>query len=167
MRSTFPLFIICTRNVTGECYTFVKMFINWRITLLFQKITTIAKLTWIRTTPDVKTLGATVVCLSRLWSCPGWCRLVCWLVTCHAFSLPAHWTCGNASMMASDDVVVKRVALCSTIFAGFAYVGYSILKSAFCTRGHGRDDKEKGEWQQQLNAPGARGNAERCGEASQ
>ncbi|KAK8769039.1 hypothetical protein V5799_014498 [Amblyomma americanum] len=43
--------------------------------------------------------------------------------------------------MASEDVAVKRVALCSAVFAGFAYVGYSILKSAFCFKGNGRDDK--------------------------
>ncbi|XP_064473463.1 armadillo repeat-containing protein 10-like isoform X2 [Ornithodoros turicata] len=45
--------------------------------------------------------------------------------------------------MASEDVAVKRVALCSAIFAGFAYVGYSILRSAFCAKGNGRDDKER------------------------
>lgn len=43
--------------------------------------------------------------------------------------------------MASEDVAVKRVALCSAVFAGFAYVGYSILKTAFCFKGNGRDDK--------------------------
>lgn len=43
--------------------------------------------------------------------------------------------------MASEDAAVKRVALCSAIFAGFAYVGYSILRSAFCAKGSGRDDK--------------------------
>lgn len=45
--------------------------------------------------------------------------------------------------MASEDVAVKRVALCSAVFAGFAYVGYSILKSAFCFKGNGRDDKAR------------------------
>ncbi|CAN7983849.1 unnamed protein product [Ixodes pacificus] len=44
-------------------------------------------------------------------------------------------------MASPEDVAVKRVALCSAVFAGFAYVGYSILRSAFCTKGCGRDDK--------------------------
>ncbi|CAN7989247.1 unnamed protein product [Ixodes hexagonus] len=44
-------------------------------------------------------------------------------------------------MASPEDVAVKRVALCSAVFAGFAYVGYSILRTAFCTKGCGRDDK--------------------------
>ena len=34
------------------------------------------------------------------------------------------------------DATVNKVALCSAVFAGFAYVGYSIFKTAF--KRHGR-----------------------------
>ncbi|XP_063219640.1 uncharacterized protein LOC134529454 isoform X2 [Bacillus rossius redtenbacheri] len=32
------------------------------------------------------------------------------------------------------DKTVNKVALCSAIFAGFAYVGYSVVRTAFCRR---------------------------------
>ncbi|XP_066997424.1 armadillo repeat-containing X-linked protein 1 isoform X2 [Anabrus simplex] len=41
----------------------------------------------------------------------------------------------------SGDKTVNKVALCSAIFAGFAYVGYSVVRTAFC-RKLGRRDGE-------------------------
>ncbi|GAB6029148.1 hypothetical protein CHUAL_004925 [Chamberlinius hualienensis] len=35
----------------------------------------------------------------------------------------------------SGDKTVNKVALCSAIFAGFAYVGYSVVRNAICRRG--------------------------------
>ncbi|XP_026282635.1 uncharacterized protein LOC113209379 [Frankliniella occidentalis] len=35
---------------------------------------------------------------------------------------------------ASGDKTVNKVALCSAIFAGFAYVGYSVVRTAFCRK---------------------------------
>ncbi|XP_065349737.1 uncharacterized protein LOC135945789 isoform X2 [Cloeon dipterum] len=44
---------------------------------------------------------------------------------------------------ASGDKTVNKVALCSAIFAGFAYVGYSVVKTAFCRKlGSKRRDSE-------------------------
>jgi len=40
---------------------------------------------------------------------------------------------------ASGDKTVNKVALCSAIFAGFAYVGYSVVRTAF-NRKLGRRD---------------------------
>lgn len=37
-------------------------------------------------------------------------------------------------MASSGERSTKRVALCSALAAGFAYVGYSIMKNAFCKR---------------------------------
>ncbi|XP_067130812.1 armadillo repeat-containing protein 10-like [Centruroides vittatus] len=37
-------------------------------------------------------------------------------------------------MASSGERSTKRVALCSALAAGFAYVGYSIMKNAFCRR---------------------------------
>jgi hypothetical protein len=42
---------------------------------------------------------------------------------------------------ATGDKTVNKVALCSAIFAGFAYVGYSVVRTAFC-RKLGRRDGE-------------------------
>ncbi|XP_054279979.1 uncharacterized protein LOC128998048 isoform X2 [Macrosteles quadrilineatus] len=42
---------------------------------------------------------------------------------------------------APNDKTVNKVALCSAIFAGFAYVGYSVVRTAFC-RKLGRRDGE-------------------------
>ncbi|GLH08332.1 Armadillo repeat-containing protein 10 [Gryllus bimaculatus] len=41
----------------------------------------------------------------------------------------------------TGDKTVNKVALCSAIFAGFAYVGYSVVRTAFC-RKLGRKDGE-------------------------
>lgn len=41
----------------------------------------------------------------------------------------------------TGDKTVNKVALCSAIFAGFAYVGYSVVRTAFC-RKLGRRDGE-------------------------
>lgn len=35
---------------------------------------------------------------------------------------------------APNDKTVNKVALCSAIFAGFAYVGYSVVRTAFCRK---------------------------------
>uniref|UniRef100_A0A1B6KVG7 Armadillo repeat-containing domain-containing protein n=1 Tax=Graphocephala atropunctata TaxID=36148 RepID=A0A1B6KVG7_9HEMI len=35
---------------------------------------------------------------------------------------------------ATNDKTVNKVALCSAIFAGFAYVGYSVVRTAFCRK---------------------------------
>jgi len=43
---------------------------------------------------------------------------------------------------ASGDKTVNKVALCSAIFAGFAYVGYSVVKTAFCRKLGRRRDSE-------------------------
>ncbi|KAL1129696.1 hypothetical protein AAG570_012640 [Ranatra chinensis] len=40
---------------------------------------------------------------------------------------------------ASGDKTVNKVALCSAIFAGFAYVGYSVVRTAFCKKLTRRD----------------------------
>lgn len=32
------------------------------------------------------------------------------------------------------DKTINKVALCSAIFAGFAYVGYSVVRTAFCRK---------------------------------
>lgn len=34
----------------------------------------------------------------------------------------------------TGDKTVNKVALCSAIFAGFAYVGYSVVRTAFCRK---------------------------------
>ncbi|KAG8227668.1 hypothetical protein J437_LFUL006979, partial [Ladona fulva] len=39
----------------------------------------------------------------------------------------------------SGDKTMNKVALCSAIFAGFAYVGYSLVRTAFCRRLARRD----------------------------
>lgn len=31
----------------------------------------------------------------------------------------------------SNDTTINKVAVCSAIFAGFAYIGYSVAKNAF------------------------------------
>lgn len=55
----------------------------------------------------------------------------------------------------SQDKTVNRVAICSAIFAGFAYVGYSVVRQAFGRRlmGHGifknEDDSLGLEYEQQ------------------
>ncbi|XP_059468337.1 uncharacterized protein LOC132192402 isoform X2 [Neocloeon triangulifer] len=43
---------------------------------------------------------------------------------------------------ASGDKTVNKVALCSAIFAGFAYVGYSVVRTAFCRKLGKRRDSE-------------------------
>lgn len=48
---------------------------------------------------------------------------------------------------AGGDKTVSRVALCSAIFAGFAYVGYSVVRNAICRRGRelrSEDDDDDG-----------------------
>uniref|UniRef100_A0A1B6E5E9 Armadillo repeat-containing domain-containing protein n=1 Tax=Clastoptera arizonana TaxID=38151 RepID=A0A1B6E5E9_9HEMI len=40
---------------------------------------------------------------------------------------------------ATSDKTVNKVALCSAIFAGFAYVGYSVVRTAFCRKLGKRD----------------------------
>jgi len=43
----------------------------------------------------------------------------------------------------ANDHTVNKVAVCSAIFAGFAYVGYSVAKNAFGRRlGRKSDDGE-------------------------
>lgn len=42
----------------------------------------------------------------------------------------------------SGDKTVNKVALCSAIFAGFAYVGYSVVRTAFCRKLGKRRDSE-------------------------
>lgn len=43
----------------------------------------------------------------------------------------------------TNDHTVNKVAVCSAIFAGFAYVGYSVAKNAFGRRlGRKGDDGE-------------------------
>jgi len=43
----------------------------------------------------------------------------------------------------ANDHTVNKVAVCSAIFAGFAYVGYSVAKNAFGRRlGRKNDDGE-------------------------
>lgn len=39
-----------------------------------------------------------------------------------------------AASSATGDKTVNKVALCSAIFAGFAYVGYSVVRTAFCRK---------------------------------
>jgi len=39
-----------------------------------------------------------------------------------------------ASAGSTSDKTVNKVALCSAIFAGFAYVGYSVVRTAFHRR---------------------------------
>lgn len=41
----------------------------------------------------------------------------------------------------SQDKTVNKVALCSAIFAGFAYVGYSVVRTAFHRRRREGDGK--------------------------
>ena len=45
-----------------------------------------------------------------------------------------------ASAAAPNDKTVNKVALCSAVFAGFAYVGYSMVRTAF-----GKRDKRHSE----------------------
>lgn len=45
----------------------------------------------------------------------------------------------------SGDKTVSRVALCSAIFAGFAYVGYSVVRNAICRRGRGLGREDEGK----------------------
>lgn len=33
-----------------------------------------------------------------------------------------------------NDKTANKVALCSAVFAGFAYVGYSVVRTAFCRK---------------------------------
>lgn len=40
-----------------------------------------------------------------------------------------------ANVTGSNDKTVNKVALCSAMFAGFAYVGYSMVRTAFGRRG--------------------------------
>lgn len=41
----------------------------------------------------------------------------------------------------SNDTTINKVAVCSAIFAGFAYIGYSVAKNAFDRRvGRKKDD---------------------------
>lgn len=44
---------------------------------------------------------------------------------------------------ATSDKTVNKVALCSAIFAGFAYVGYSVVRTAFCRKLGRRDGDGK------------------------
>lgn len=39
-----------------------------------------------------------------------------------------------ANSTPAADKTVNKVALCSAIFAGFAYVGYSVVRTAFCRK---------------------------------
>jgi len=48
---------------------------------------------------------------------------------------------GRGLPTSTEDKTVNKVALCSEIFAGFAYVGYSVVRTAFC-RKLGRRDGE-------------------------
>lgn len=45
-----------------------------------------------------------------------------------------------ASGAAPNDKTANKVALCSAVFAGFAYVGYSMVRTAF-----GKKDKRHSE----------------------
>lgn len=47
-----------------------------------------------------------------------------------------------ASAAGPNDKTVNKVALCSAIFAGFAYVGYSVVRTAFGKKGK-RDSESK------------------------
>lgn len=41
----------------------------------------------------------------------------------------------------TNDTTINKVAVCSAIFAGFAYIGYSVAKNAFDRRlGRKNDD---------------------------
>lgn len=40
-----------------------------------------------------------------------------------------------ASTAGTNDKTANKVALCSAIFAGFAYVGYSVVRTAFGRKG--------------------------------
>ena len=52
-----------------------------------------------------------------------------------------HSASGVNMATSTGDKTVNKVALCSAIFAGFAYVGYSVVRTAFC-RKLGRRDAE-------------------------
>lgn len=41
----------------------------------------------------------------------------------------------------SADKTVNKVALCSAIFAGFAYIGYGLVRTSFHRRRRERDGK--------------------------
>lgn len=43
----------------------------------------------------------------------------------------------------TNDKTVNKVALCSAIFAGFAYVGYAVVKTAFGKKGKHGDGNNK------------------------
>jgi hypothetical protein len=45
----------------------------------------------------------------------------------------------------ATDRTVNKIALCSAIFAGVAYVGYSVVKSAFGKKFGRGDSKKEGE----------------------
>lgn len=51
---------------------------------------------------------------------------------------------------ASGDKTVNKVALCSAIFAGFAYVGYSVVRTAFCRKLGRRGECEAYEGEHRL-----------------
>ena len=47
----------------------------------------------------------------------------------------------------NNDRSVNRIALCSAVVAGFAYVGYSVVRSAFNQRRKRRGDVQEGQHQ--------------------
>lgn len=47
-----------------------------------------------------------------------------------------------SSAVGSNDKTANKVALCSAMFAGFAYVGYSMVRTAFGRKGK-RDSEGK------------------------
>lgn len=54
-----------------------------------------------------------------------------------------------ANVTGSNDKTVNKVALCSAMFAGFAYVGYSMVRTAFGRRGK-RESEGYGEHEHRL-----------------
>jgi hypothetical protein len=48
----------------------------------------------------------------------------------------------NLNLNLNTDRVVNKIAFCSAVVAGFAYVGYSVCRTAFSRRRRGRRDED-------------------------
>lgn len=48
----------------------------------------------------------------------------------------------NLNLNLNTDRAVNKIAFCSAVVAGFAYVGYSVCRTAFSRRRRGRKDDE-------------------------
>lgn len=46
----------------------------------------------------------------------------------------------NLNLSLNTDRAVNKIAFCSAVVAGFAYVGYSVCRNAFSRRRRGRND---------------------------